>query len=268
MIDINHFIHPSADEKPLDTLIPTGGMAAIFRRIGCVGDSLSSGELETWDPTGRKVYLDLFEHSWGQYIARMTGAKVYNFSKGGMTAKEYIETFANARNYWDPKLACDAYIVALGCNDLNGHKQPVGSVSDINKDSPAESAATFAGYLGQLILRLRTIQPDAKFFYLTMPAEGQQEPAEKVAFRDGHQKLMYEFAEYFPNSYVIDLRKYGPVYDEEFKKCYYGGGHLNTMGYYLTALEVVSYIDYIIRHNPRDFRSNGLAGLPYTLLPN
>ena len=52
VMDIEHFIHPSRDEQPLETLNPPGGMAAIFRRIACVGDSLSSGELETWDPNG------------------------------------------------------------------------------------------------------------------------------------------------------------------------------------------------------------------------
>lgn len=263
-MNIDHFIHPSADEKPLDNLTPTGGMAAIFRRVACVGDSLSSGELETLDPTGKKVYLDLYEHSWGQYLARMTGAKVYNFSKGGMTAKDYIESFANSRNFWDPKLACDAYIIALGVNDLYGLKQEVGTVADINTDKPEESAPTLAGYLGQLILRLRSIQPQAKFFYLTMPREDNS--PEYNAKGDAHAKLMYAFAEFFGNSYVIDLRQYGPVYDKAFKERFYGGGHLNTEGYYLTALEVASYIDYIVRHNPRDFRETGLAGLPYTLL--
>lgn len=263
-MNIDHFLHPSETEKPLDSLNPTGGMTAIFRRIACVGDSLSSGELETWDPNGKKVYLDLYEHSWGQYLARMTGATVYNFSKGGMTAKEYIESFANSRNFWDPKLACDAYIIALGVNDLYGLKQEIGTVADINADEPAQSAATLAGYLGQLILRLRGIQPQAKFFFLTMPRENNT--PEQAALGDAHAKLMYEFAEFFGNSYVIDLRKYGPVYDEAFKNRFYGGGHLNTEGYYLTALEVASYIDYFIRHNPRDFRETGLAGLPYTLL--
>ena len=34
-------------EKPLDTLVKDGGFCGIFRRIGCVGDSLSSGEYES-----------------------------------------------------------------------------------------------------------------------------------------------------------------------------------------------------------------------------
>lgn len=114
-----------------------------------------------------------------------------------------------------------------------------------------------------MILRLKKIQPDAKFFYLTMPQEENEK--EDGALCDAHAQLMYDFSEFFGNGYVIDLRKYGPVYDSAFKQKFYGGGHLNSMGYYLTALEVVSYIDYIIRHNPRDFRATGLAGLPYTL---
>ena len=42
-------------------------------------------------------------------------------------------------------------------------------------------------------------------------------------------------AEHFENSYVINLYEYGPVYDEEFKNNYFLYGHLNPMGYVLTA---------------------------------
>lgn len=262
-MNAEHYIHPSSDEQPLEHLNPTGGMMAIFRRIACIGDSLASGELEVRNENEKKVYLDLYEHSWGQYLARMTGATVYNFSKGGMTAIEYLESFGYSKNFWDPKLAADAYIVALGCNDLFGRKQEVGTTADVNRDDPSQSKETFAGYLGQLILRYKKIQPDAKFFYLTMPRGGTDDDHEKI--RDAHAALMYDFAKDFGNGYVIDLRRYGPAYNAEFKNKFYGGGHLNVSGYYLTALMVASYIDYIIRHNARDFREVGLAGLPYVL---
>ena len=79
---------PEKNEKPLDKLDPTGGFTAIFRTIGCIGDSLSSGEFEGTDPeTGGKTYHDTFEYSWGQFLARMTGSRVWNFSRGGMTAR-------------------------------------------------------------------------------------------------------------------------------------------------------------------------------------
>ncbi len=57
----------------------------IFRTIGCIGDSLASGEFEYWD-NGQKGYWDFYEYSWGKQIERITGISVTNFSRGGMTA--------------------------------------------------------------------------------------------------------------------------------------------------------------------------------------
>lgn len=77
----------AVDEKPLDNLIWDGGFCGIFRTIGCIGDSLSSGEHEGTAADGSKTYHDYYEYSWGQYMARNIGAKVYNLSRGGMTAE-------------------------------------------------------------------------------------------------------------------------------------------------------------------------------------
>lgn len=52
-------------EKPLENLVSDGGFCAIFRHIGCIGDSLASGELESLKD-GVKGYHDYYEHSWGQ----------------------------------------------------------------------------------------------------------------------------------------------------------------------------------------------------------
>ena len=71
--------------------------------------------------------------------------------------------------------------------------------------------------------------------------------------------LLYSLAEHFDNSYVLDLYKYGPVYDE-FKKKFFLHDHMNPSGYLLTARMVDSYIDYIIRHNPDDFKEVGFIG--------
>lgn len=69
----------SETEKPLDNLVTDGGFCKIFRTIGCVGDSLASGEFETIDAEGKKSYHDLFEYSWGQYIARASEARFIIF---------------------------------------------------------------------------------------------------------------------------------------------------------------------------------------------
>ena len=116
---MNFPIFNDKNEIPLEHLLSDGGFASIFRSIGCVGDSLSSGEFEE-KREGQTFWHDRYEYSWGQFIARTTDAKVYNFSRGGMTAKIYCETFAEEQGFWDREKACQAYILALGVNDLMG----------------------------------------------------------------------------------------------------------------------------------------------------
>ena len=101
------------DEKPLDRFADGISNTAIFRRIAFIWDSLSSGEFETLNEDGSRGYHDLYEYSWGQYIARKNGLTAYNFSRGGMSAKWYLESFADERGLWDVGKACQAYVIGL-----------------------------------------------------------------------------------------------------------------------------------------------------------
>lgn len=246
------FFNP--DEKPLDNLAVCGGMTSIFRTIACVGDSLSSGEFECLTPDGKKHYNDYYEYSWGQFIARMCGSTVYNFSKGGMTAKQYMESFADSRGLWDVGKAAQAYIFALGCNDLNGKREPMGSIEDVNDDDPTQNANTFAGWFGRVVARYKKISPDAKFFFVTMPKTDNEESNIK---RAGQAALMEDMAKHYTNSYCINLFEYGPVYDKAWNERFNLLGHQNPMGYYMSAQLISSYIDWIIRHNIQDFKRVG-----------
>lgn len=99
-MNVFEFISVEENEKPLDRIVTDGGFCSIFRSIACIGDSLSSGEFESKNENGERGYHDCFEYSWGQFIGRSCGSKVYNFSRGGMTAKEYMESFADKNLYW------------------------------------------------------------------------------------------------------------------------------------------------------------------------
>lgn len=248
-----------ADEKPLDNILSDGGFSAIFRTVCCVGDSLSSGEFEARDDDGKTVGYDMFDYSWGQYIARTNGAKVYNFSRGGMTAEEYCRTFADENGFWDKDKACQAYIIALGVNDILGCHADGNtdwSINDVCKDDWHKNKENFAGYYAQIIQRLKEISPDAKFFLMTIPnGQFEQRSLDNAA---RHQKLLYDLCEMFDNCYVLDFRKYAPDYrDKTFKDRFFLYSHMNPMGYILTAKMVMSYIDYIVRHNMDSFRRVG-----------
>ncbi len=244
------------NEKPLDKLIDGCGFCSIFRTIGCVGDSLSSGEFEHKWREGHHLFLDMFEYSWGQFIARATGSTVYNFSRGGMTASEYLDSFGEEKGFWDKDKACQAYIIALGVNDVINRGDEIGTVDDIKEDY-RENAKTFAGQYGAIIQRYKEIQPNAKFFLMTMPRETRRKDIDRVAQTSD---LINNIAEKFDNCYVLDLYKYAPVYDELFQEKFKLYGHLNPCGYALTAKMVMSYIDYIIRHNIQDFDYVGFIG--------
>ena len=215
-------------ENPLDNIPADGGFAGIFRTVGCVGDSLSSGEFESLNEEGQRGYHDMFEYSWGQYLGRLIGARVYNFSRGGMTAKEYMESFAEANDFWNPDKRCQCYILALGVNDLFGRKMPLGSVDDIcTADWTKNNTETFAGWYAQIIGRLLTIQPKARFFLMTMLHSGDPEHDRVV---DEHAALLHEIAKVFDFTYVMDMAKYAPVQDAQYRRNFYLGGHLNAAG--------------------------------------
>ncbi len=253
--------YAAENEKPLDRIPADGGFAGIFRRIACIGDSLSSGEFEAVDSSGSRGYYDFFEYSWGQYLGRLIGSTVYNFSRGGMTAKEYCQSFAEANHFWDEDKLCPCYIIALGVNDLFGLRMPVGSTDDVClEDSAQNNEETFAGWYARIIQRLKAMQPKARFFLMTMLSNGDE--AHDQIVRD-HAALLHDFAKLFEFTYVLDFAAYGPAEDAEYRRNFYLHGHLNPAGYLLTSRLVAAYLDYIIRHNPEDFTQVGFIDTPY-----
>lgn len=251
------------NEKPLDRLSRPYSYTSGFRTIAFVGDSLSSGEFESRDHEGKNGYHDMFEYSWGQFIARKNGLTAYNFSRGGMTTTEYLGSFARDRGFWGADKACQAYVIALGANDcvlalgaanrICGRPSPLGTLADIPAEGGEKSDFFLVRYAA-IVKRYKKISPDAHFFFVAPPRCGDPEiDGRAKALRDGLEAL----AGYFENAWLIDLYTYAPVFDEEFLCRYSLYGHLNPMGYILTADMVDSYIDYIIRHNPQEFKAVG-----------
>lgn len=247
--------------NPLDHLLSDGGFCGIFRSIGCIGDSLASGELES-QMNGVIRYHDYYEYSWGQYIARACGCTVIHFSRGGLSAKEFVEKMDqdDLLNLADPKRRCQAYIVALGYNDISAiarGEQTFGSMADIHFEAPTANADSFAGNYGRLLSAIKRVEPKARVFLVTMPVSTNdvREP-----LRDKHAELSNQIADILPFTYVIDLRKHAPVYDDAFKKKYYIGNHMNAMGYLLTAKMIMTYIDAIVQSKPEEFAQIGFVG--------
>jgi len=248
------------EEKPLDRLVDGYSNTSVFRSIAFVGDSLSSGEFETRDKDGQPGYHDFYEYSWGQYMARTLGSKVYNFSCGGMTAKGFINDFYAKCGAFKYENLCQCYIIALGVNDITQNWE-IGKASDISAERKAPDDETIIGYYAEIVRNLRRKQPGAKIFLMTLPKSSIQEK-ERAEKYDILSEEIRGLANIFRNTYILDFNRYAPNYDQEFHDNFFHG-HMTPTGYLLTAKMVMSYIDYIIRNNPDDFKEVGFIGTPY-----
>jgi lysophospholipase L1-like esterase len=266
MIDVNKLYRfDDENEKPLETLVTDGGFCGILSNVGFIGDSLSSGEFQSRDTEGKPGYHDLYEYSWGQFLARDAGLTAYNFSKGGMTAKVFIDSFGREKGFYDEDKKCRAYVIAMGVNDItravNG-VLPFGKFEDFNMQEPEKSAETSIAYYGRIISEIKRIQPKARVFLMTIP-RNPSEPPERTEYANKLTEAIYKFADAFEFTYVIDLQKYGPAYDDDFRRHFFLDGHMNAAGYQFHGRLAASYIDYIIRHNMDDFMQIGFVGTPY-----
>ena len=253
------------NEKPLDRLIDDGGFASIFRTFACIGDSLSSGEFERLE-NEKRSYHDFYEYSWGQYMARAMGSKCYNFSRGGMSAREYCTSWGEKNDVFNPEKKAQAYIIAMGCNDISAMcrgELEFGSIEDIDLENRENNKPTFIGYYAKIIQIYKEISPDAVFFLMTLPRTEGLEGEKRVPFNDLHRDTLAKLCEIFDNTYLLDFRTYAPYYDADFREKFFLFGHMNPMGYILTAKMAISYIDYIIRHNMKDFKGAGFIASPF-----
>lgn len=164
---------------------------------------------------------------------------------------EYLDSFAEKNAFWGKDKACQAYVIALGVNDIYGHDMEIGTIDDVDVNDYNNNKANFIGRYATIVSRYKEISPDAKFFFVTFPNSDTPSRDDKT---HGMIKALYSLSEVFDNSYVIDLYKYGPVFDRKFEKNYFLRHHMSPAGYNLFAHLIDSYIDYIIRHNPDDFK--------------
>lgn len=149
--------------------VTTKGWATLsmFPKIGVLGDSFASGSLHHPDNSG---WTGNYAISWPQILGRMTGAKVINFSKGGLTTKTWL---SNA-DYGLPKLLKtepqNLYILNFGINDntqiIKGGLQP-GSIADCNEDF-TKNPNTFYGCYGKIIGNIQRYAPGAKIIILSV----------------------------------------------------------------------------------------------------
>lgn len=250
--EVNDLLGLNLSDTPLERIRNDAGLMAIFRHVGCIGDSLASGEAVYKKTDGSTGGKDLFEYSWGQYLARMTGNTYYNWSRGGLRCDTFLSS-SMAVECFDGEHKCEAYIIGLGQNE-NNKKYTIGSAADIDMDDYTQNPDTYYGNYGRIIQKIQQLQPKAKIFVLTDPL--------KAVETAGYNAAVREIAGMFQNVYLVDLFTYGTtLYSSGFLYQQKRGGHFNAVGYFICAMIIATYIDWIIKKNPTEFREVEFIGL-------
>lgn len=238
---------------PIENIVIDGGYTQILRTIGVIGDSLSSGEHVSYTKDKGMGWHDYCDVSWGQFMARKTGTKVYNFSKGGLMAKTFFTDYLELvdKKVFSKEKLCQAYIIALGVNDLNRlneYELGFGSFSDIDFNNFNNNKDSFIGWYTKIIQTIKYYQPKARIFLVTTPNELYNHDINRKNLRD----FIIKISECFEFTYYLNLYDY-LIYDDEYLNNYMMDYHLTSMGYKDSADIIATYIDYIIKNNPRDF---------------
>lgn len=234
-----------------------------FKKITCIGDSLTQG---VFDTTGHDV--ELMDYSYPAFLAKHTGIDVRNLGLGGDTAsrQDSVRSWfdqANARNLLIEENIGDAVIIALGTNDISLYGEFTGNVdTDIDFSNRENNALTSVGGYANIIQYVRSIRPKSVIFMVTL-----SNTRNTLAQRNAMNEKVRALCQKFDNCYLIDMQMYAETTPEElsfFNTYYKNGEHNNALGYEYRARQTASYIDWIIANNLADFANIQFIDTSYT----
>lgn len=155
----------------------------IFRSIGIIGDSYSSGVIQQFDAYGENYtgkYISNDDFSWGKIMGKDAGVEVTNYCQPGIGFQSWMQSGSpkcwNKFNADTPK---DAVIIFLGLNDTG---YPIGQWGDTQY-------GTTYGNIAQLLYHTKILKmPNAKFIFLSCPIN----PNNNWAFPESKLKQINE----------------------------------------------------------------------------
>ena len=245
----------------VETLLNTGEnvppLISSFLKIGCIGDSLSSGESQYTKEDGTKGLVDLYDHSWGQFMAKKYGIECLNFSVGGLSTRSYWTHSRGWASVQKTDSLCNAYIIGLGQNDRGKLGDDyLGTIADIDVGDCENNADTYFGNYAKIIQKIKALQPKAKFFLLPDPI---------ISIDHPYNNAVVEIANLLPDCYLIDLTKYSSMYSTGgFFKSNNRGGHYNSIAYNYMGKIIGEEISRYMFTNPDEFAQIEFIGTKYS----
>lgn len=226
----------SVSQFPTNPCDYDGTEISLFKKILCVGDSLTQGVCNFVYQGTTVINVSFPDYAYPTFLKKLSGCDVTNAGQAGATIADWYASKA-ATDY----SGHDAAIIQLGVNDALGS----------GWTQEAETA------LGNIITKLKTENTGIKIFVATIiPAFAYSgESFDEVS--DGLRDFVAGLAD--TDVILLDIAEYGHTADETA----YNNGHLTAIGYLKLASDYKSYISNIVARNTMDFRFVHLIGTNY-----
>ncbi len=228
------------------------GLLNIFPHITGIGDSLMAGyHIDNVYAIDNPIF------SWLQYICNRNGIKLTNLSRGGLTAKSWIDIYS----YFIMQESCPCYIIGLDGNDWE-QNYIIGSIEDDLK------ANTFIGYYKEIINIILNHNPYAIIFCLSTYYNMTDKNKNGDTLQD-FSKAKEEITKLYKNTYFVDFYRKSKFTMPN--SGFDGQNHYDTLGYYKISEDIEEYLSEIIKNNIDDFKKIGLYnsfGIKYENIKN
>lgn len=217
----------------------------IFMRVGCIGDSYTSGWIRD------NTHKDNPNYSWCKYMKQLTGNEYTNFGESGSSTKSWMTgTLGKLSQVQAQGNKCQAYIIGLMINDQNSgavHYVQLGTSSDIGTDNDS-----YYAYYYKLINAILEVNPDAFIFCNTCPKTGGN--------FNGYNQAVVDIVAYCQNEnknvYLVDLRNYNWTNTTFVNDAL--NGHYTAIGYEYMAEILNKALCDVINSNALDFQDVNL----------
>lgn len=212
----------------------------LFNKMAGIGDSLMSGELYY----SSENVEDVYSRSWLSNLSRSAVNQCVHYSVGGMTTKAWINDLGGYRTALENETPLsDVYFIGLGTNDKNQSKYPIGNISDnVGADS-------FVGYYKQIISIIRTHNPNAVIFCLSM--------YDNNSASIPYSEMVEDIADLYSYCYFIDFAN-TTLHTPKVTDDYANNSHFTSLGYLYASQVIKKLVNEIIDSNKSDFKWIGL----------
>ena len=216
--DVEHLDYHYYPTNPCDYI---GNDISVFKKIACIGDSITEGYFNKVNVSGGQIIQD---YAYPAMLEKLSGVDCDNLGTSGATSVSWWTAHSA-----DDFSGYDCAIINFGINDV----------------AQSVSEADFRDAFASIIGALKTANTGIKIFIANVnPAYSRG-----ATTYDTINSIIEDIAENTADCFFIDLAEYGYTVGVGFVN-----GHLTACGYRQLATDYKNYISSIVRDNPETFR--------------